>query len=152
MVQLIFNLLIILVLSVAMYMSQDWPEETALFPRAIGFPILALSVVSLIIGLVRARREWTSVERDIAPSDRSFVVSATGIFSWLVSLALAIWALGFPFAIPLFVLSYMKVQGKLGWLTSILWTALATAFVFLFFGWMLQVSWPHGALWKMFGF
>ncbi len=150
--QFIFNLLIIVILSIALYTTRDWPSETALFPRTIGFPILALSVVSLILGLVKARREWTSVERGIASFDRSFVVNAAGIFGWLAGFAVAIWAFGFQIAVPLFVFLYMKLQGKQSWLSCVLFTVAAAAFVVIFFGWVFHVSWPRGAVWEMFGF
>ena len=150
--QLTFNLLIIVALSIALYVSRNWPSATALFPHVIGFPLLALSVVSLILWLVRARRELANLKRGIAPSDRSFVVNAMSIFGWLASFALAIWVLGFPIAVPLFVFLYMKLHGKLSWLTCVVFTAVTTAFVVLVFGWLFRVIWPRGAVWLMLGF
>ncbi len=150
--QLTFNLLIIVALSIALYVSRNWPSATALFPHVIGFPLLALSVVSLILWLVRARREWANIESGIASSDRNFVVSATGIFGWLGGFTLAIWAFGLEIAVPLFVFLYMKLHGKLSWLTCVVFTAVTTAFVVLVFGWLFRVIWPRGAVWLMLGF
>ena len=150
--QLIFNLLIIVVLSIALYMARDWPSETALFPRTIGFPILALSVVSLILVLIRARRELAMVAGDIPSYRSNFPTKATVIFGWLGGFILAIWAFGFESAVPLFMFLYMKLQGKQSWLTCALFTAVATAFIILVFGWLFQVSWPRGAVWVILGF
>ncbi len=108
--QIIFNLIIIIILLVAIYASWDWPEETRLFPRAITLPTLALSAISLIIGLLRARRERVTVKRGMTPDDHSLLVKTTGIFGWLIFFGLAVWSLGLPTGVPLFVFFYMIVR------------------------------------------
>lgn len=146
-IRVVFNLAIVTVISTGLYLSRNWPTETALFPRAIGFPVLALSLVTFVMGLFDLRPGWKRVAAEgIPPADRKFVVSAARIFGWLVGFAIAIWALGFQFAAPLFVLSYMRLEGRTSWFACVLFTVGAAAFIFIVFALLFHVTWPTGAV------
>ena len=65
---------------------------------------------------------------------------------WLLGFALLVWAIGMMYAIPIYVFSYMTLQGKFGWLKSALYAAAATALIFLLFQYVFHVAWPQGEL------
>ena len=149
--QLTFNLLIIVGLSVALYFSQDWPKETALFPQAVGLPILILSIVSFGMALWRTRRGIPE------PGEGSFldadVVRKAGIIlAWLLGFAVAIWIVGFYLASFFFVFFYMKLQGKMNWITCFSYPTVYMILVFVLFDMVLHVNMYRGIVWGLLGF
>jgi len=140
----------IIALAVALYVSRNWNPTTALFPHAVGFPVLALLVVILVVDIRKGRRRKEKGEAE----DREFLTKnrwMTLYLGWLVGFALLIWAIGMVYSIPIYLFSYMTIQGKYGWLKSGLYAVGATAFVFLLFQYAFRVSWPQGELLVMLG-
>lgn len=145
--QVIFNLMIVVIISIGLIMSGGWPSSTALFPRAIGFPVLALSLVTFAVGVFDLRRGRGRGASDESSSfEWNSIAGTIRIFGWLVGFAVAIWAFGFELSVPLFVFLYTKLQGNLSWLTCILVTASATAFVLIVFGLVFNITWPTGVV------
>jgi putative tricarboxylic transport membrane protein len=147
---LVFHGALIVVLATALYFSLDWPPETALFPQAVGAPILALTIVSLGLQMLHLQRTGIEVvnaelEADSEPADAEFLKRAAVEFAWLIGFGLAIWLIGFYPAAFLFLLLYLKVQAKLGWVASLIWSASAVAVVFGFFYFLLRLD-PYGGL------
>lgn len=140
---LIFNFLLIVVLSTALYFSLDWPRETALFPQAVGVPILALSVISFGLEIHRLRRgravpEETKDTGD-AFADPALLAKAGAVFGWLVGFGVAIWILGFYPAAFAFFFLYIRLQAKLTMVASLSWSVLAIAAIFALFHLFLNV-------------
>jgi hypothetical protein len=149
-IQYVFTSMWIIALAVALYVSRNWNPTTALFPHAVGFPVLALLVVILVVDIRKGRRRKEKGEAE----DREFLTKnrwMTLYLGWLVGFALLIWAIGMVYSIPIYLFSYMTIQGKYGWLKSGLYAAGATAFVFLLFQYAFRVSWPQGELLVMLG-
>jgi hypothetical protein len=55
------------------------------------------------------------------------------------------WAIGLLYSIPIYIFTYMKIQGRISWLQCGVYAAAATVFVYIF-GTMFQMAWPEGAL------
>jgi len=149
-IQYVFTSMWIIALAVALYVSRNWNPTTALFPHAVGFPVLALLVVILVVDIRKGRRRKEKGEAE----DREFLTKnrwMTLYLGWLVGFALLIWAIGMVYSIPIYLFSYMTIQGKYGWLKSGLYAVGATAFVFLLFQYAFRVSWPQGELLVMLG-
>jgi putative tricarboxylic transport membrane protein len=147
---LVFHGVLIVVLATALYFSLDWPPETALFPQAVGAPILALTIVSLGLQMHHLRRAGieavnAELEADSEPADAEFLKKAAVEFAWLIGFGLAIWLIGFYPAAFLFLLLYLKAQAELGWGFSLLWSISAVAVVFVFFYLLLHLD-PYGGL------
>jgi hypothetical protein len=145
-----FTSLWILWLAAALYISRNWNSTTALFPQAVGFPMLALLVVILAIDIQKARRATEKGEED----DTEFAYRNSQMLiylGWLVGFAVLVWAIGLVYSVPIYIFSYMTLQGKYGWLKSLLYAAATTALVFLLFQYVFKVSWPPGALFEMLG-
>jgi hypothetical protein len=140
-----FTLLLIIAVAVALFVSRKWNATTALFPQAVGFPMLALLVVVLAMEIGKERRRRENRQTD---GDRRFA-AGSGLMvlylTWLVGFIALAWAIGLLYSIPVYVLTYMKIQGKYSWLTSGIYAAGATIFVLLF-GYAFQMGWPVGAL------
>jgi hypothetical protein len=140
-----FTSLLIIAIATALYVSGKWNATTAFFPRAVGFPLLFLLVSILVTDIKKGRRRDEQGDRD---NDRKFAVETalTALYlSWLAGFIALSWAIGLLYAIPIYVVTYMRIQGKHGWLQSGLYAIAATVFVF-FFGYLFQMAWPEGAL------
>ena len=149
-IQYVFTSLWIIALAFALYVSRNWNPTTALFPHAVGFPILALLVVILVVDIRKGRRRKEKGEAE----DKEFFTKnrwMTLYLGWLVGFALLIWAIGMVYSIPIYLFSYMTLQGKYGWLKSGLYAVGATAFVFVLFRYAFSVAWPEGALLSLLG-
>ena len=149
-IQYAFTCLWIIALAVALYVSRNWNPTTALFPHAVGFPILALLVVILVVDIRKGRRRKEKGEAE----DKEFFTKnrwMTLYLGWLVGFALLIWAIGMVYSIPIYLFSYMTLQGKYGWLKSGLYAVGAAAFVFILFRYAFSVAWPEGALISLLG-
>ena len=73
------------------------------------------------------------------------------VFGWLILFLIGVWALGYEFAAVAFVFLFMKITGKQSWGMSILFTVFSFVFLFSVFRLLLNVVWPHGALWEILG-
>jgi uncharacterized membrane protein YfcA len=149
-IQYAFTSLWIIALAVALYGSRNWNPTTALFPHAVGFPILALLVVILAVDIRKGRRQKEKGETE----DKEFLTKnrwMTLYLGWLVGFAFLVWAIGMVYSIPIYLFSYMTIQGKYSWLKSGIYAAAATAFVFILFQYAFRVSWPQGELLIMLG-
>jgi hypothetical protein len=142
-----FTLLLIIVVAVALYVSQEWNATTALFPQAVGFPMLALLITVLAMDIKKGRRRKENGETD-GEGDRKFstVIGLTLLYlAWLAGFIVLAWAIGLLYSIPIYIFTYMKIQGRISWLQCGVYAVAATVFVFIF-GYMFQMAWPEGAL------
>jgi len=151
--QYAFTLLWIIAVAVALYVSRNWNSTTALFPHAVGFPILALLVAILVVEIQKGRRQKEKGETE-ADDDREFSVknrAMTLYLGWLLGFAFLVWAIGMVYSIPVYIFSYMTIQGKYHWLKSGIYAVAATALVFILFQYAFGVAWPEGELIYMLG-
>lgn len=132
--------------------TAGWPLKTSLYPRVVGLPLLILAVVETVLSL-REREEPGSAEAmDIGlsadvPPDVAMRRTLT-IVGWMGGLYLAIILVGFPWAIPLFVLAYLRGQSKEGWSNSLLLSALAWGSFYMLFIRLLHIPFADGLLWR----
>ena len=147
-----FTSLWIIALAVALYGSRNWNSTTALFPHAVGFPILAVLVVILVVDIRKGRRRKEKGETE-SDEDRKFLHDNRWMMlylGWLLGFAFLVWAIGMVYAIPIYVFSYMTLQGKYGWLKAAIYAVAASALVFTLFQFVFKVAWPAGELLMMF--
>jgi len=136
----------------------QWPWKAALFPLAIGIPIFCLAAIEVLWVLIGEKEAASDAgaARDFQISrelPRSEVVKrgivATG---WIAGFFAAIVLLGFPFAVPLFVLLYLKLEAKEGWILSGVMTAAVWALFYGLFDRLLHLPLPQGWLLEWLGF
>lgn len=109
--------------------SLGWPLGAALMPRIvviIGFPFLIVRLVSLLRRTTKAQSMIMDMGFRIGEDSKSERRRFVRISLFIVGLYLGIWMFGFHIALPLGMLYYLRVHGKVSWTT-----ALAIAFVFL---------------------
>ncbi len=111
---------------------------------------LLISIIVFLLAAVELRKELSAKDKPReAPEMGKIEGNASGgyvpVLSWLAGLAIGIYLLGFLVAIPLFITSYLKTQGK-NWLTTISVAILTTVFLWAAFEFMLEVELYRGLL------
>lgn len=149
--RLLLSATVALVAAWALLQTAGWPIKTALYPRVVGIPLLALAVAESV--LCATRDEPEEGERvDVALSTGvppQVAVRRIGeMVAWLGGFFLAIILIGFPRAIPLFVFIYLKWQSREGWVTSVLLAAAATLVFNLLFVRLLHLPFADGMFWQ----
>jgi TctA family transporter len=145
----IFTLLVFFAFLAAIYVSRDWPMQTRMFPWTVGLSALAFCIIQLFLDLWRAQSpasaEDASGIMDL-PVDKDVPIKvvarrALAQFGWVLGLFGGIWLVGFLIAMPLYVLSYLKLQARENWRVTIFCTSLIVLLLFGLFHYILNIRW-----------
>jgi len=147
---LLFSLFLLAIAGYAVFSASHWSFKTGLFPLAVAIPLIILTVVHLVLeffgGSEKASGPAVDAEfaKDVAPAvARRRVVE---IFSWIAGFIALVFLLGFPVAVPLFVLSYLVMQSRIGWLESMSLTAATWGFFYFLFQRLLHLQFETGLI------
>jgi len=135
------------------YSALDWPLKSKLFPLVISIPLFCLATaealwVLLGKGAAGAASDFKLSEGQAPEVARRRTLLAAG---WTVGFFVLILLLGFPIAVALMVFAYLKVQGKEGWLFSVIFTLGVWIFFYGLFELLLHLHFPEGWLFGGFG-
>ena len=150
-----FSCFLVAVGAVATYLARDWTFKAALFPLTVSIPLCLLAAVQLVLDLSGKAEKANDAAVDmeftaeVAPevARRRAVV----IFLWIAGFVLLVFLLGFPAAVPLFMISYLTVQSRISWLQSIALTAGAWGFFYLLFQRLLNMQFDAGVIQSWMG-
>jgi hypothetical protein len=129
-----------------------WPWKAALFPLVIGIPLFCLAAAEALwtlFGSAPASDEAKDFQLSIGKDTVRRTLIATG---WILAFFAAIVLAGFQIAVPLFVLAYLKLQGREGWILSIVITAAVWGVFYGLFDRLLHLPFPAGWLFSWSGF
>ena len=150
--QALFGLAILLAGIWALAATRDWRLQTALYPRVIGVPLVILAAIEVVLSL-RGKEEEQRQAVDTALSDSvpaDIAARRTAVaFAWLLGFFLTIVLVGFPVAVPLFVLAFLRVQGRESWMLSVVLAAGAWLAFYLVFNKVLHLPFTEGLLWQV---
>lgn len=159
----LFSLALALGATWALWETWGWPIKTALYPRAVGIPLLLLAAAESFLSLRHEEDAAAPASLSAAKTSKEImeVVFAAEVpepearrrtaltVIWLVGFLLAVFLVGFPRAIPLFVFAYLKGAGREGWVPSLLLTIVAWAIFQVLFVRLLHLPFADGLLWGM---
>ena len=138
--------LIMLVSGYGIVTAWAWPTKAALFPLAIGIPLFCMAAAEALWVLF-GRAGSTDEVRDFQLSLGKGSMRRTAIaIGWILAFFAAIVLLGFPIAVPLFVLLYLKVQGKESWALTIVFSLAIWAVFYGLFDRLLHLPFHTGWL------
>jgi hypothetical protein len=147
---LLFSLFLILVAGYAALSASYWSFKTGFFPLAISIPLLILVLLNLVLefvgGAEKARGPAVDTEftNDVAPEVARRRVVET--FSWIAGFILLVFLVGFPAAVPLFLVSYLAIQSQVGWLLSASLTVITWGFFNFLFQRLLNLQFEAGVI------
>jgi TctA family transporter len=140
----LFTLTVIVVLSAALWQSRNFGPRAGLFPWVIGIPTLILAFFQLVRDV--AGKETAEAAGSHAELATRVVVQRTiAILLWIFGCFIAIWLLGFPYAVPLVILLYLKFARE-SWKITAIVTFCAWIFFWGLFERLLNVPFPEGLL------
>lgn len=158
----LFPLLLLLVLGYLAYRTLGWPFSTSLVPRLVtgtAIVAIALSLLNAIFGrakiasaLEEAKAKASAtihmdiVEDNNGLSNREIVKRAIGFAAWPVTFLLSMAAIGILPTIPLFIVAFMRLEGREPWRLVVPIAVGTTAFVYVVFDQLLHLPWPSTLL------
>lgn len=143
----VFTAALIVAFAWALWESQSFGFRAGLFPWAIGYPVLALTIVQFVLELMGKGQEGgLETEMEIDLPKEVVRRRAAGIIGWILGFFLLIWLVGFGYAVPITTFFYLKLSGKESWLMTIVFTAVTWAFFYGVFEYALNIPFPPGVL------
>jgi putative tricarboxylic transport membrane protein len=138
----LFTVTIIIVLAAALWQSRNFGYRAGLFPWVIGTPTLILAFFQLGRDLLGKQKDHAAHEID----PRVVRWRTLSIIGWTVGCFVAIWLLGFSYAVPLTIFVYLRFAGGESWKMTVIVTFCAWLFFWVLFERMLNVPFPEGLL------
>ena len=149
----LFTLLLFVVLAAALWQSRNFGFRAGLFPWIIGVPLLVMTGAQLVLDFTGQGYRPTSPE----PGEATFDLPkseirrrTTSISFWIFAYFILIWLLGFPLAVPISTLLYLKTTGAEKWPITIIMTVIAAIFFYGVFDAALHIPFPPGLLFSWF--
>ena len=132
--------------------ASAWPWKAALFPLVICVPLFCLAATEalwVLFGSPAAETDATDFQLSGGPGAARRTLAAIG---WMLGFFAVIVLAGFPVAVPLFVLLYLRLQGGERWALSIVTALVAWAVFYGLFDYLLHVPFPAGWVASWLGF
>ena len=149
----LFTVAILLVFALALWQARGWDLQTGLFPWVIGSVMTVLTLAQLGL-LLRGQGQTQSAMLATADYDLPPEVvrrRTAWTMLWIVGFVATIWLLGFPVAVPLLTLVYLRFGAREGWPLSV-GLAAATGVLFYFvFVRTLSIFFERGVLLRLLG-
>ncbi len=121
-----FSVLMLVMFVSAVFVSQEWPESVKQFPETIAIPgaimvafVLFHDIKDLKIALVRDGGFGGALA---AAAEKAVLPGAIKYFGYLIAMVLIMLVVGQKFALPIFIVAYLRRWGGYGWKLS-LWYA-----------------------------
>ena len=152
---LYFSAFLILVSGYAILTASRWSFKTGFFPLATAIPLLLLVLLHLYLEFFRAPEvsKGPAVDADFSGDVDESVARRPIIttFSWIAGFILAVYLMGFPLTVPLFIFVYLKFQSDVSWLHSIIFTAITWGCFYLLFQSLVHIQFESGAIQNWLG-
>lgn len=135
--------------------AQRWSFSARIGPTAVAGTLLLAAVLSLFYGAFARSGEAQDTEHRGIHMD---VISDWGLPSGTVTrraVIFAVWVLAFVASmaligliptVPIFIVAYMRLEGREKWHLSLINAAAATLLIYAVFDQMIRVPWPATAL------
>jgi putative tricarboxylic transport membrane protein len=139
----------------ALWQSRDFGFRAGLFPWTIGYPMLLLCLVQLVLTLMRKETsshvatmgDFEAAAEPELPSTLANQRTARISF-WIICYFIAIWLLGFPYAVPIMIFAYLKFGASEKWPISLILTAAGWGLFYLLFDRSLHIPFPPGQIFE----
>jgi putative tricarboxylic transport membrane protein len=144
----LFSLVLLGVGLFAVASASRWPFKAAFFPIVVGIPLAVLAGVQLVLDLRGRGAQWTEPALDLqlggdVPEEVARRRTLT-LFAWIAGFVVLVALVGFPVAVPIFMLSYLGFQSGAGWRTTLGLAGAAWMFFYGVFQWLLRLPFEPG--------
>ena len=146
---LLFTLFVSAVMLSALWFARDWPIRASIGVYALGGIGVVLAIWQIVLDARRPDGPQARSQFELPTADGDSEWGNVEIWSWIIGFYLLIVTVGFPIAVPLFVLAYSKFYGA-GWRLGIALSSIAWGFVYGVFEKILHVPWPTPLITSLF--
>jgi hypothetical protein len=121
-----------------------------LFPLAIGIPVFFMALALFLLDLfgkeVKKGAGSQALDFKLSQSEDQGLTNkrTLEIFLWILGFFALIQLVGFPFSVPLFFIGYLRLKSKESWKLTIILSAVAWAFFYGLFIWLLDTPFMDG--------
>ena len=135
------------------YSALDWPLKSKLFPLVIAIPLFCLATAEVLWVMLGRSAAGAASDFKLSEDQEPAVARRRTLLAaaWTVGFFVLILLVGFPIAVPVMVFTYLKVQGKEGWIFSAIFTGAVWLFFYGLFELLLHLHFPDGWLFGGFG-
>jgi putative tricarboxylic transport membrane protein len=151
------SLFFFLLACLAVYRAFDFSFAARMMPLIIGIPTLVLSAVVLVTEIAS---QWTGKPRraegamdgsrlgkDLEPLERRAMARReASVILWLIGLVVLIWLFGLLWSIPVFLVLFLRLQGREPWRLIIPVSLGTWAVVYLLFVQILSMELYQGLI------
>src|SRR5499433_414157 len=151
--KVLFTAAVAIILALALFQSRNFGFRAGLFPWVIGIPTLLLALAQLGKDLLGKKGKQTEAIGETAEGEVPPAVArqrTINILLWTLFFFVAIWFLGFSYAVPIAMLLYLKLAGKEKWPMTLAVTFFTWLFFYALFERALSVPFPYGLLFTLF--
>lgn len=147
---LLFTLFVGAVMASALWIARDWPIRASIGVYALGGIGVVLAIWQIVLDAKRAEGPQARSQFELPTAEAESRWGTVEIWSWIIGFYLLIVTVGFPIAVPLFVLAYSKCYGA-SWRLGVALSSIAWGFVYGVFEKILHVPWPTPLISSLFG-
>jgi putative tricarboxylic transport membrane protein len=150
--RVVFTVCVIILLALALWQSRNFGVRAGLFPWVIGTPTLLLALIQLakdFKGHKKVSGPAFEGEGAVEVSPEVATRRTLTILGWTVGFFIAIWLLGFSYAVPLTMVLYLKLAGREKWPITVIMTFCTWGFFYVLFQRILNVPFPDGLIFDL---
>lgn len=140
--------------------SLHWPFAARIGPQVVGITLLIACSISLVyLAFSRGRPEVDTSHRGVHMDLASeYDELAPGVarnrtlafLGWFVGFIVVMAFIGLIPTVPLFIVAYMRVEGRERWRVALSYAFVTTFFIYLVFDQFIRFAWPNTVLGTMF--
>jgi len=152
---LIFCLFLVVVSSYVIFSASRWSFKTGFFPLAVAIPLLILVLAHLLLESFGGSEKASgpAVEAEFSQEVTTAVAQwrVVTLFSWIAAFILMVFLLGFPLAVPLFILCYLRLQSRVSLWQSVGLTVVAWGSFYMVFQRLIRLQFEEGLVQSWLG-
>ncbi|WP_449406301.1 tripartite tricarboxylate transporter TctB family protein [Massilia phosphatilytica] len=150
-------------IGIALYMlatAQQWNFMARIGPTVVAGILIAAGTVSLankvFFTSARAGQAQAGLHMDVGSDHEGAVPEkvalrrAMAFLGWLLGFLACTSVIGLIPTVPLFIVAFMRIEGRESWWTSVILAICVTAFLYGIFDQVLHIPWPSSLLGEWF--
>ncbi len=144
----LFTIILLLFFGATAWEARNFPILARILPWVVTIPCFFLTLRELLVQL-RVKADHVNgggsvgLDADQSNSSKNYK-KAAWCWIWLFGLYIGIWVVGFKVATIMFLILFLKIEGRATWFMTTALTALAFVMIFVYFGPVFGVFWPIG--------
>jgi hypothetical protein len=155
-IQTVFYLVYIGFIAWLVMLTRDWMPLSTVVPLIVSYTALGVALISFFNHTFRTTdgggeggeetvRKTLHLDSAVGEEDidRATMLRRAGtFFGWLAGFLGSVAMIGVIPTVPLFVVLYMRVEGREPWRLTVTLAAAAVTFTWFLFEWLLRLPWP----------